>query len=347
LTTNQLIINILKRVGKLKFIILIGGILFGYLGFLFAKKSPTIYLAKSSVYPLTSGQDKSSTTNKLTELIGGTTGGKSLSEEANVNIEEVAKSRKTREAVVAEKVAEFDNKLLAEILIDEFNKNAGFFTKKIKKPTSREELIVEGGTVFKDTYIAKFNKQNLLEITYSNRNEKLITPVSNFLVAKISEFYKELKIKKASFDYEFTLKKVDSLQRVLNEIDAKIISMNERSLFIRNNKLKYVIPMENLENEKLQVLAQKNSAVANAEDAHWRLEKVTPIIEILDKAVPPFDITKPSKKIYTIIGFFVGCLFFTFIFVSGLLYKYSKYTITNFISNSLKDEDLPIVENTK
>jgi hypothetical protein len=29
------------------------------------------------------------------------------------------------------------------------------------------------------------------------------------------------------------------------------------------------------------------------------------------------------------------------------LYKYSKYTITNFISNSLKDEDLPIVENTK
>ncbi len=300
--------------------------------FFYSKKIAPIYSVKSSVYPLTSGPDKTSATSKLTELIGGTGGAKSLSDEANVNIEEVAKSKKTREAVAGERIPEFTNKLVAEILIDEVNKNRSFYEPILEKPKTEKALISAGAKVLKDNYSAKFNKNSLLEIVYSHSNKDLISPISYILVAKISEFYIELKVKKAQFDLAFTEKKVDSLDKVLNEIDSRRINFNNHTLFVRSGKMKYLIPEENLENEKLQVLAQRNNAAVNREEAAWRKEKARPIIEILDKPEEPFDEQKPSKIIYTVGGFVLGCVIFSLLFISGIIYKYFTYQISETLS---------------
>jgi hypothetical protein len=167
----------------------------------------------------------------------------------------------------------------------------------------------------------------LLEIVFTSTNEKLIKPGSLVLIDKISQFYKELKIKKAQFDFDFTQKKVDSLERVLRKFDNQRIYLNNTTLFVQPGKLQYTVPKENLENNKLLVLAQRNGAASNREEALWRKQKVTPIIEILDAPEPPFNVTKPSNILYGIIGFMIGCLIFTIFSLSDIIYRYLNFEV--------------------
>jgi hypothetical protein len=336
-TTQALAIKIFNRLRKLRFVILLGGVLFSALLYLYAKRIPAVYSVKSTVFPLTAGPDRNSGTSKLSELIGATGGSKSLTDEANVNIEEVAKSRKTREAVAGVKVESCGNKTVAELLINEFNLRKGFSTKPIKKPNAELELRSVGASLLKDNYSVKFNKNSLLEVVFSSTNEQLVSPVSYILINKISQFYTELKVKKAQFDFDFTTKKVDSLERVLNNYDKRRVVINNTTLFINPNKLQYNIPQENLENDKIQVLAQRNGAASNREEALWRKQKVTPIIEILDKPEPPFDVVQPSKILYGLVGFIIGCIFFVLLFIVGLLFKFTNHQVKQTIAEKLTE----------
>ena len=200
MTTQELTQKIIRRLSSLKIVIFLGGILFAILLFLYARSVPMIYSVKSSVYPLTAGPDDKSATSKISELLGGSSSSKTLSDEANVNIEEVGKSKRTREAVAVERLAIFGNKRIALILIEDYNKNKSFFVPALKIPTNDAELISTGASLLKDYYTVKFNKNSLLEMVFTSSNEKLITPTSLILIDKISQFYKELKIKKAQFD---------------------------------------------------------------------------------------------------------------------------------------------------
>ena len=337
MTSQELVRNIIRKLSRRKLVVFLGGLLFALMLFLYARSVPPIYSVKSTVYPLTAGPDDKSATSKISELLGGSSNTKTLSDEANVNIEEVGRSKRTREAVVAERLAIFGNKTIALILIEEYNKNKSFFKPSILIPTTKPELFSTGASLLKDYYTVKFNKNSLLEMIFTSRNEKLITPTSLILIDKISQFYKELKIKKAQFDFDFTQKKVDSLERVLRKYDNQRINLNNTTLFVQPGKLQYTVPKENLENNKLLVLAQRNGAASNREEALWRKQKVTPIIEILDRPEPPFDVIKPSKILYAGGGFILGCIFFSLLLISGILYRYLNKTVQNKLAITLYD----------
>ncbi len=341
MTSQAFTLKIFRRLNKLKYLIFLGAIGIAILMYFYAKKIPAVYSVRSTVFPLTSGPDKNSTTSKISELIGAGGGSKSLTEEANVNIEEVARSKKTREAVAGEILPNYSNKLVADALIDEYNKHKKFYEPSVERPKTETELRAVGAELLKNAYLVKFNKNSLLEVTFSSTNKDIITPISYILINKISQFYTELKVEKAQFDFDFTQRKVDSLEKLLSSFDKKQIEYNNTTLFVRPSKLKYSIPKENLENDRLQVLAQKNGAASNREEALWRIQKVTPIIKILDKPEPPFDVNKPTKLIYAIIGFFVGAILFSFLFVAGIVFSFANKQMNTAISEKLKE---PIVE---
>ncbi len=335
MTSNELIRVILSRLSRVKILILIGGISFAILMFMIAKTTPPTFSVKTTLYPLTatpSGGGAAS--SALTELIGGGGSTKTLSEEANVNIEEVAKSRKTREAVVSQRLPIFGNKTIAEVLINDYNQNKSYFEEPIAIPTSFPELYATGSSLLTNNYTVKVNKNSLLEIIFSSTNEKLITPASLILIDKISQFYKELKIKKAQFDYDFTQKKVDSLEGVLRKFDNQRVYLSNTTLFVPQGKLQYIVPKEKLENNKLLVISQRNGAASNREEALWRKQKVTPIIEILDAPQPPFAVVQPSKTLYGVVGFILGCLFFALFSIGGILYRYFNLEIKKKLSDS-------------
>lgn len=334
MTTIELTRKIVLRVGKFKLIILAIGIGLAIVGFLYARTIPVIYTARLSVFPLTSGNDNNSASSLLSTLTGINENQKSFSQEASINIVELATSRTTREAVAMETLPKFGNKSIAQILIEN-DKRYDF--KKLNDTLVRSI----GGEIIKNGMVAKFNKNGILEITFSSANSEIISPISYVLIDKISQFYKDLKVKKAQFDYDFTVRKMDSLQIVLDEYDKKAIHMSNTTLFTPEERIEYIIPKENLINDKSRVVRQRDGAAGNKEEALWRLQKVTPIIEILDKPDPPFLETKPSKILYAFIGLVLGCFLGMMFFIADILYKYINSEINNAVFG---DENAVVAE---
>jgi HPt (histidine-containing phosphotransfer) domain-containing protein len=326
-TTSELIKRIFLKIGRYKFLILLGGLVLAVLVFLYAKSVHPVYTSRASLFPLTASSDNSASTSALTSILGISESPKSFSQEASINIVELALSRNTREAVAAEPLPEFGSKSIAEVLIDNYNDTKSIFSSSIKRPTTKPALIAMGGNLLKNGITAKINKNGILEITYSNTNKDLVSPISYKFIDKISEFYTTLKIQKAKLDYDFTIQKIDSLDKVLGSFDKKAIRMANTTLFVPAERIEYSIPKENLSNQKEWVTRQRDASASNREEALWRLQKVTPIIATLDKPDPPFDVKKSSSVIYGGVGFFLGCILTTLLLISGLLYHYIKAEI--------------------
>lgn len=334
MTTSELVKKIFLRITRYKLIILAGGLLFAALLFLYARSIKPVYSIRASVFPLTASADNSASTNALSSLLGISESPKSFSQEASINIVELALSRNVREAVAMERLPDMDNKRIAELLIENFNKTKSFFASSIKKPADTPSLAALGGELLKGGMFAKINKNGILEMVYSNSGKELVSPVSYKFIDKISEFYKDLKIKKAKLDYDFTIRKIDSLDIVLNSFDRKAIQLSNTTLFVPSERIEFSIPKENLSDQKEWVKRQRDASANNREEALWRLQKVTPIIATLDKPDPPFEVKKPSSVIYGGIGFFIGCLITILLLVTGLLYKYSKHEVNKAIFGS-------------
>ena len=327
MTTNELVKNIFLKIGRFKMLVLAGGILFAVLLFLYARSIKPVYSTRASVFPLTAASDNSASTSALSSLLGISESPKSFSQEASINIVELALSRTTREAVAMERLPELGNKRIAELLIDNFNKSKSFFGASITTPTDTAALAALGGDLIKGGVTAKINKNGILDLNYGCTGKELVSPVCYKIIDKIAEFYKALKIKKAQLDYNFTIKKIDSLDIVLSSFDRKAIQLSNTTLFVPPERIEFSIPKENLADQKEWVTRQRDASANNREEALWRLQKVTPIIATLDKPDPPFEVKKPSSILYAGIGFFVGSLLVIFTLISGLLYGYSKYEV--------------------
>jgi hypothetical protein len=311
--------------------------------FFYAKTIAPVYSARSTVFPLNATNDNSGATSALvSSMLGLSETPKSFSQDASINIVELALSRNLREAVAMDRMGpELGNKTVAELLIEAYNRNKPLFGNAIKLPSNPAMLAAVGGSLLKEGVTAKINKNGILEINFSNTNEDLITPVSYKFIDKISEFYKELKIKKAKLDYDFTLIKMDSLDSVIKTFDRKAIHMANTTLFVTPDKIQYTIPKENLVEEKERVSRQRNANANNREEALWRLQKMTPIISVLDRPDPPFDIQKPSALLYAMIGFFVSIILLTGLLISGILYRYAKEEAKKAIFGSEEENVTP------
>jgi uncharacterized protein involved in exopolysaccharide biosynthesis len=350
MTTIELVKQLLVRIKKFSWLILLIGI--GFAGFLFyiAKQNVGIYTAKSTVFPLNGTSDNSVSGSAISSLLGLADAPKSFTQDASINIVELATSRRTREAVALARIPEMHNKKIAELLIEENNKHIGFMqNQEILMPKDSLTLANVASNILKLNFAAKVGKNGILELAFNSSSPDLARVVSYVYIDKLSEFYIDLKKKKAQIDYEFAVSKADSLSRVLKVLDAKAIAEDEKTFFTDVGLQRYSIPKINLAQEKQTVQSQYYYAINNRESAAYRLQKETPIIEPLDKPEPPFDVVKKSKVIYSIIGMVVG------IFIGLILVSWK--VISNYLSSELnkaiekaskgKTETSPPVEEIK
>ncbi len=299
-------------------------LLFAALFFFYARRIPLVYTSRASVFPLTATSENTMANSALSSILGISDAPKSFSQEASINIVELAISRNTREAVAMERIPELGNKRIAELLIENYNKTKSWLSRSIDQPKTDAMLAATGADILKQNMNARINKNGILEINFSSTNQDLVSPVGYKLIDKISEFYKDLKVQKAKLDYAFTVEKIDSLEKVLRTFDRRAIHMSSTTLFVPSEKLQYQIPKENLVSEKDRVMRQRDASANNREEALWRLQKVTPIIATLDKPDPPFDVQKPSSAMYALIGLVLGTIIGILLSVSGVFYKYAK-----------------------
>ena len=327
MTSTVLIRSIFCKLGKYKIVVIGCGIFFALLLFFYARHNRPVYTAKATVFPLSSQSDNSISTSALNGILGIEGTSKSFSGDAAINIVELTLSRNVRQKAALTRLPQFDNKTITELIADDLNDHAFFWEKTIKMPADTEAIASLGGELLSDDLTAKMSKNGVLEIYFSNSNKKLISPITNVFIDKLSQFYIDLKISKALADYNFTIRKIDSLQDMLTQVDKKAVVLQNTTYFTPGDRLEYGLPKENLSMEKSRILRQRDLSVNNREEATWRLQKATPIISVLDKPTEPFTIVKTSSVIFGIIGFAAGCFICTVFLISGLIYAYAKSEI--------------------
>ena len=324
MNTTALARDIFKRIQRFKIIIFISALLFAGLSFFILGNKRTTYTAKTTLFPLTSPTDNAISSNMLSGILGLNDAPKTFSNEATINIIELALSRSIRESVASTKLSQFKNKTIAELLLLDKNDHLGLFDNPIVISADSTTLSIEGGEILKSAINAKMSKNGVLELYYTGTQKDLVSPISYVLIDKLSAFYIDLKRRKALDDYNFTLDKIDSLQRMINKVDRSAISMQQTTMFTPNDLLEYNIPKSNISAEKTRILRQRDMYINNRDEAVWRLQKVTPIISVLDKPTAPFDAVKPSIILYLLIGFILGSIVSIAIIISGLIYRFAK-----------------------
>lgn len=326
MNTTDLTRAVFNRLRKYKFIILAAGVVFAVTLFLYARSKNIIYTSKATVFPLTTNSDNALSGSALSGILGLSDIPKSFSSEATINIIELTSSRYIRESVASSRLAGFGNKAITELLVQELNEKRSTWSKETRMPPDSAARAILGGELLRPSLAVKMSKNGVLELYYSNTNKHLITPISLAIIDKLSAFYIDLKIKKATFDYIFTVKKIDSLEALINRVDRKAIHLENTSFFTPQN-LEFDLPKERVNAEKARYTRQRDIAYNNKEEAIWRLQKATPIISVLDKPTEPFIVEKPSYTAYAITGFIAGVILAALLLVSGIINKYARYQI--------------------
>jgi uncharacterized protein involved in exopolysaccharide biosynthesis len=302
----ELIKQLLNRLKKFSWLIAIIAAGFGGFFYFIAKQSVLLYTSKATVFPLSSSTENTAG-SAISNLLGLGETTKSFTGEASINIVELAGSRRTREAVAMVRIPSMKNKTVSELIIDEHNRYTGFMqNEKIETPLDSLSQINIASNLLKNAFVAKISKTGILELYFTNSDPKLVREVSYIYIDKLSEFYIDLKKKKAQIDFEFAIKKADSLLAVLNVLDKRAIALDESTFFTNEGLKRYNLPKINLAQDKATVQSQYYYAVNNRESAAYRLQKETPIIEPLDRPEPPFDAAQKSKMVYVIIGMLLG-----------------------------------------
>jgi len=324
-STIDLFKNIASRIGNYKILILIVAVIAAIIFYIPEFNKKTTYTAKATLFPLNSDNENSS--SSLSGLLGLSDPTRSFGNDNAVNILELTVSRTLMQAVASKRIASFDNKTIAEILVDEKNNTRSLFSKKMQFPSDSVSQVVVGGAMLSGNFSAKINKNNVLELYFSNTNPTLLEPITDTIISEITKFYTNLKIEKALADYNFTIARLDSVQIILDKLDNKAISLQNTTLFTSDKLLAYQIPKNYVSDSKDIAVHEKDMLLNNKEEAMWRLQKLTPIVEILDKPQAPYESKGSSPLLMAIIGFILGGLLAAFIAIADLLYAYTKIEI--------------------
>ena len=339
----ELIKQLIGRLKKYSWLIAIIAAAFGGFFYYMAKQSVLMYTAKSTVFPL-NGTADASPGSTISSLLGLGEGTKSFTGDASINIVELANSRRTREAVAMVRIPSLNNKSVSELLIEENNKYTGFMQNtRIDPPKDSLSKINIASSLLKGAFSAKINKTGILELYVINSSPELVREVSYIYIDKLSEFYIDLKKKKAQIDFEFAVKKADSLFLVLNQVDKRAIALDESTFFTNESLKRYNLPKINLAQDKATVQSQYYYAVNNRESAAYRLQKETPIIEILDKPEWPFDSVQKSAFTYVIMGLFLGLIIGIFLVSWKVINKYMADELNKAIEKASSKSKEPVL----
>lgn len=323
MSSQELTTAIFLKLKKKWAYIILGALLFGGGLVFYALQKPVTFTSTASIFPLTSTSENTSS-SMLSALMGNNQNSINFSEDASINIVELAQSRTTREEVAGIRVPEMGNKTIAELLVKDINDHRSFLEPEMPMPPNEYALITWAGDLLKENLSATINKNNSFVLSYTGRSPEMVRVISYGFIDKISTFYVDLKREKAKRDFEFATSKVDSLRGVMNSKDQKLIEMDKTTMFTNTGKLEFRVPTENLLADKQMIRAQYANAVANQQNAAYKLQKATPVIKVLDKPEPPYKKESKSPGVYGTIGLIMGLILFSLLFVSGILLRFMK-----------------------
>jgi len=288
------------------FIIAVSLIL-GILLAIYAFTAPVFYTAHASFHPETGSKTTPSILGSpLSFLLG--SGGLDGNEAGMM--EEVLKSRNLSEEVVKDTVSyEGEERLIADLVIEKFPKSISpiQIAKRLFSSGSERSLeskIILAGRFVRGSVTVEKEENGFLTMDLSFSDDSLTGILSETYIEKLRNYYRKQKTAKARNNVNFFEAKADSVKKVLDSTALALGNFQDRNrgLIIASRAVRAKEMEITLEYLKELYITHET----NREQAQAQLQRVTPIIQVLDKPIPPFLVSKKSPILFALIGLILG-----------------------------------------
>jgi uncharacterized protein involved in exopolysaccharide biosynthesis len=324
---------------KWKLIVAIG-LLGGIIGFTYAYFQKPIYKA-TLTFAL---EDEKSGGGGLGGALGlasslgidlGSSGGGAFS---GANLMELMKSRKLVEKTLLSPITvNGKTQSLADYYLDINEAKKGWEEKPNLKgltfpvDADRTKFTLQQDSILKNIYNAltkadvvvaqKDKKVSIINIDVSSTNELFAKTFCETLAMETSDYYVEIKSKKAKMNVDILQHQADSIRAELNGAITGVAAATDNVF-----NLNMAMNVKRAPTAKRQVDVQANTAiltqlVGNLELAKVTLRKETPLIQVIDKPILPLEKEKTSKLKSLILGGFLAGFLTILYLVFGQLYK--------------------------
>lgn len=305
----------------------------------FALFSPTFYIAHASFHPETNSNRSSALSASPLSFILGSGG---LDGNEADRMEEVLKSRKLSQAVVADSVViDSEKLLLADLVIEKYPKKFApikFIKSLFTPPVSytKESKITEAGKNVKAGLVIEKVESGFLTMDFSFNDHKLTSILSQKYIEKLKEYYKDQKTEKAEINLEFFTERAAFVKRQIDSTATRLAYFQDRNKNLRFAR--QMISAKELETKLEYLKEMYKTLVTNREQAASQLQRDTPIIQVLDEPLPPFIRSQKSFPIYLIFGLVLGAFIAALWFTRKLLWEDVIGYIKNSIENPPQEE---------
>ncbi len=285
-----------------------GGLILGLLLGIRAFFSPTSYVATATFYPDTGGQASfgSIKDNPLAFILGGGTEG--AEKEMMVG---VLNSRRLTEDITGDSVIWHGKpRLIADILIESSPKSfslvgwiIGLFQSDDGPPTLYQKVY----NTAKDLRFRRevgIDEQGFISLTFSYTNPEITQLISEKFLEKINAYYQVERTEKARENVSFFISRADSVRQELDKLTAKMAYTLDNNQF--NPRAREVIRQQELQIEMEMLSQMYVQLVISKEQAVSQLQKETPVIQVLDPPLPPYDKIKKSTVLNLLLGGILG-----------------------------------------
>ena len=322
-------------------LIILAGIIGGLIGFTYAYRQPATY---KGVLTFALEEDKGgggmSGALGLASQFGFDLGGSGGGAFAGSNLIELMKSRLLVEKTLLNPI-EVNGKTIsiAEYYIqinkmrEAWDENPAFKNIQFLPNADRASFTLQQDSILKGIFSAvtspksltigqKDKKVSITSIEVVSSNENFSKIFCENLAKETSEYYVEIKSKKARLNVEILQHQVDSVRGQFNTSVNEVATASD-GIFNINPALR----SKGTQPAKRQVDLQINttmltSLVSNLEMSKMALRKETPLIQVIDKPIFPLEKQKVSKlKSLVLGGFLAGFLTVLFLVFSSLYKK--------------------------
>lgn len=308
---------------------------------IYAFTAPVFYTAHASFHPETGSKGSPSILGSpLSSFLLGSGG---LDGNEASMMEEVLKSRNLSEEVVKDTVLyKGEEHLLADLVIELFPKSRSpfqlakrLFSSEFEYPYDRK--IILAGKYARGSVTINKEENGFLTMDLSFSNDSLTGILSKAYIEKLRSYYRDQKTEKARINLDFFTERADSIKRELDKAAQALARFEDR-----NKGLVFASRMVSAKELEVKLEYLKEIYLThetNREQAAAQLQRVTPIIQVLDEPIPPFAMSKKSPLLFGLIGLMLG-IFLSIGWLSRkLLWQDTISYIKSSLENAPKEED--------
>ncbi|MDW3650237.1 MAG: Wzz/FepE/Etk N-terminal domain-containing protein [Bacteroidia bacterium] len=321
------------------FIIAVSLIL-GILLAIYAFTAPVFYTAHASFHPETGTNNSPSLAGSPLSFLLGSGG---LDGDEAGMMEEVLKSRNLSEEVVKDTVSfEGEERLIADLVIEKFPKSISPIQLAKRLLSSGDERsyaskIILAGRFVRGSVIIEKEENGFLTMDLSFSDDSLTGILSSTYIEKLSNYYRKQKTEKARINLDFFTARADSIKGELDNAAQALARFQDRNKgLVFSSRM---VSAKELE-VKLEYLKEMYiTLVTNREQAASQLQRVTPIIQVLDEPIPPFILSKKNPILFALIGLILGLIFTIGWLSRKLLWQDLMSYVKSSLENPPKEED--------